>query len=169
MEIITGYLNQAKLSGTIKKIVGESWLGDEIRVPKSRGRWDMAFHRGSGTVVIEYDGPTHYQDPLKIGMDIKKDAIAHGLGYVLIRFPYWIQLDTVTLKHYFQLDAKIKTDFPHGFITTKFFPASFCEMGVERFSKELESLPRTVNTAVLNSLRDRARDRGIEFVMPRSL
>ena len=53
--------------------------------------------------------------------------------------PYWIQLDTATLAHFFSLDVKIEQSFPHGFITTKLFPASFCELGIERFRAELQS------------------------------
>ena len=55
-----------------------------------------------------------------------------------MRFPYWVQLDNFTLKHYFDLDAKIEQSFPHGFITTKLFPASFCELGIKRFRAEID-------------------------------
>jgi hypothetical protein len=166
---ISGYLTQSKLSETIKSIVGESWLGDEIRVPGFRYRWDMAFRRPSGAAVVEYDGDAHYRDTIKMKTDAEKEAIAKELGYVTIRFPYWIQLDSITLKHFFQLEAQVETDFPHGFVTTRIFPASFCEMGVQRFSTELESLPTIVRAAVLDSLRDRATDFGIDYVMPLSL
>ena len=58
----------------------------------------------------------------------------------VVRVPYWVQLDRTTLGHYFGLSAEIEQRFPHGFITTKLFPASYCELGVERFRRELEAL-----------------------------
>jgi len=66
-------------------------------------------------------------------------------------------------------DAEIIQDFPHGFIKTKVFPASFCELGVDRFRQELDGLPEGVRAAVVMSLRDRAQEHGREYVVPRSL
>src|ERR1035438_355061 len=45
------------------------------------------------------------------------------------------------------LEAEIDQSFPHGFITTKLFPASFCELGIERFRAELLALPGSVRDA----------------------
>ena len=65
--------------------------------------------------------------------------------------------------------AEIRQDFPHRLITTKIFPASFCEMGVERFERELQELPSGVRLAVLESLRERAQEHGVEYVLPSKL
>lgn len=59
--------------------------------------------------------------------------------------------------------------FPHGFITTKLFPAAFCERGVVRFQAELACLPSVIRDAVLNSLRDRVAEDGLEYVLPSAL
>ena len=86
--------------------------------------------------VVEYDGDEHYRHSIKIKGDRVKDETARSLGLRVVRFPYWIQLDSNTLKHFFGLDANVEQSFPHGFITTKLFPASFCELGIERFRAE---------------------------------
>ena len=166
---ISGFLTQKKLAAALMESVGEDWIGSELRVPKSRRRWDMAYKRDGLTTVVEYDGDAHYRDPLKIKVDREKDAVAQSLGYQVVRFPYWIQLDSPTLQHYFNLDAEIDQNFPHGFITTKLFPGSFCEMGVIRFQGELRSLPENVVDDVIQSLRDRAKEHGIEYVLPSAL
>ena len=80
-----------------------------------------------------------------------------------------MQLDKTTARHYFGLEAEIQQSFPHGFIATKLFPTSFCELGIERFRAELAALPALVREAVIASLRDRIREHGIEFVLPGSL
>ncbi len=129
----------------------------------------MAFCMDDHTTIVEYDGDAHYRDPLKIKVDSEKDATAISLGYKVVCIPYWVQLDSETLSHYFGLRASIEQDFPHGFITTKLFPGSYCEMGVSRFRKELASLPLGVSDTVIRSLRDRAAEYRVEYVLPTEL
>jgi len=168
--IIKGYLTQQKLENALREIVGlNAWRGKESIVPGTRQRWDMTFVKNNQTIIVEYDGDEHYRNSLKIKTDIEKDKKAKQLGYKVIRIPYWVQLTTETFRFYFGFDAHIQQEFPHGFITTKIFPASFCEKGIKRFKKELHELPANVKTDVIKSLRDRARDHGIEYVLPETL
>jgi very-short-patch-repair endonuclease len=168
---ITGYLVQEKLESALAQVVGDTaWHGKEVQVLSGRRqRWDMVYTGPSGRVAVEFDGDEHYRNTLKIKNDWDKDGIARRGGYRVVRIPYWVQLTSETLKHYFDLNAEIIQDFPHGFICTKIFPASFCELGVERFRAEIESLPRTVRTAVISSLRDRVEEYGLKYVVPEKL
>jgi len=129
----------------------------------------MAYQIQGHTTVVEFDGDQHYWDSLKIKVDSEKDAVARSLGYSVVRVPYWVQLTNETALHYFGVQAQISQDFPHGFITTKIFPASFSAMGVSRFSRELSALPESTRNAVLSSLRDSAREHGAEYVLPPTL
>ena len=168
---IEDYLVQSKLSATLQAIVGDAaWRGTEVRViAERRRRWDMVYQGDLGQVAVEFDGDAHYRDSLKIKADLEKDELARLGGYKVVRVPYWVQLTSETLAHYFGLEADIIQDFPHGFITTKMFPASFCEMGVTRFERELDSLPTSVREAVISSLRLRAAEYEIEYVLPKKL
>ncbi len=150
---IESYLTEAKLAAALKQLVGTAWVGGQAKLPDSRRRFDMAFQCNAETVLVEYDGDEHYRDSLKIKADAHKDALAIAHGMRLVRVPYWVQLTNQTARHYFGLEAEIEQSFPHGFITTKLFPASFCEMGVERFRREIDALPATVREAVIASLR----------------
>ncbi len=167
---ITGYLTQRKLEAGLLQIVGDAWQGSERRVIKGRNLWwDMVFRGPEGIVAVEYDGDEYYRNALKIKVDREKDDLARSNGVQVVRIPYWIQLTTVTLKHYFGIDRGLAQDFPHGFITTKIFPASYCELGVARFLEELGSLPSEVHAAVAQSLSDRADEHGLEYVLPSAL
>jgi hypothetical protein len=166
---IEGYLTESKLSAALQQIVPGGWVGDQVHAEGSRHRWDMLYQMGRTVTVVEYDGDEHYRHSLKIKADRAKDEIARKQGYRVVRFPYWIQLDDLTLKHYFDLEAEIEQSFPHGFITTKLFPASFCELGIERFRAELASLPASVRDAVILSLRQRVAEHGLHYVLPKSL
>ena len=167
---IEGYLMQNKLELALREIVGETaWRGRELNVPGSRRRWDMAYELNEKISVVEFDGDAHYWNSLKIKVDAEKDEAAKKLGYDIVRIPYWIQLTNETLKFFFNLEAEIKQDFPHGFIATKIFPASYSELGIERFRNELESLPEDIRTAVVKSLSDRAKEHGAQYVLPSTL
>jgi len=166
---IDGYLTESKLSKALQDLLPDHWLGEQVPLANTRQRWDMAFKAEGKITVVEYDGDEHYRHSMKIKADRAKDEVARSQGWQVVRFPYWIQLDTATLAHFFSLDVKIEQSFPHGFITTKLFPASFCELGIERFRAELQSLPTEIREAVIASLRERVAEHGIEYVLPGSL
>jgi hypothetical protein len=163
---IKGYLTEAKLAAALKQIVGSRWSGVELRVADTKRRWDMGFVNGDRRVVVEYDGDEQYRNTMKIKADREKDAVATAEGIQVVRVPYWVQLDRLTLRHYFNFDAEIEQNFPHGFVTTEIFPASFCPLGLERFERELARLPVVVRDAVVRSLQDRAAKHGAEYVLP---
>jgi hypothetical protein len=168
---IDGYLVQGKLEKALAAIIGDAaWHGNEVQVISGRRqRWDMLYSGPAGKVAVEFDGDEHYRHTIKIKSDHEKDELARQGGYQVVRVPYWVQLTSETLKRYFDLDAEIVQDFPHGFITTKVFPASFCEFGIARFQRELDCLPSGVRLAVISSLRDRAAEHGVEYVLPKQL
>jgi hypothetical protein len=120
-------------------------------------------------VAVEFDGGEHYRHALKIMADREKDELARNGGYRVVRVPYWVQLTTETLCYYFEIDAEIIQNFPHGFIATRFFPASYCELGIARFKRELDALPLAVRNAVVTSLRHRAMEFVTEYVVPNAL
>lgn len=168
--VIDGYLVQAKLERALQEIVGAAnWQGREVRLPVGRRRWDMSYCIQDQVTVVEFDGDEHYRNTLKIKADEEKDRIAADYGFRVVRFPYWVQLTTETLAHYFGLAAQVQQDFPHGFITTKIFPASFCELGLVRFERELASLLPVTRDAVLLSLREQAAEHGVQYVVPMRL
>ena len=167
--VIESYLTEPKLAAALRQLVGDAWAGGQVALPGSRRRFDMAFRSGDTTVLVEYDGDEHYRDSLKIMADRQKDALAAANGMRVVRVPYWVQLNRVTARHWFGLEAEIEQSFPHGFITTKLFPASFCELGVARFRRDLDSLPAAVREAVVDSLRQRVAEYGIEYVLPTEL
>lgn len=169
MITITGALNQDKLADTLSKVAGKHWCGKEVQLRGTPRTWDMAFYTDEGITLVEYDGGHHYCNPMRSRIDRAKDRLAERHNYQIIHFPYWLQLDTFTLSHFFHLDAEIKKGIPHGFITTRVFPADFCESGLKRFLRELHELPRPVGDAVARSLRDRTEEYGVDRVLPEEL
>jgi hypothetical protein len=166
---IQGYLTEGKLGAALKELLADRWLGSQISMSGTRQRWDMSCRLEGVVAVVEYDGDEHYRHSIKMKGERAKDAVARAAGYQVIRFPYWIQLDAVTLQRFFGISAIVHQSFPHGFITTKLFPASFCELGIARFRAELIALPEVVRENVLKSLRERVSEHGLEYVLPSGL
>jgi hypothetical protein len=167
--VIESYLTEPRLKLALQQIFGNDWLGGQFGLPNSRRRFDMAFRLNSAIVLVEYDGDEHYRHSLKIKADREKDILASKNGMRLVRIPYWVQLDTMMAMHWFGIEVQIEQSFLHGFITTKLFPASFCELGIARFLRELDAIPAEVRHDVVTSLRKRVAEYGIEYVVPEKL
>ena len=166
---IDSYLTERKLKTALQELFGSNWIGGQVSLPGSRRKFDMAFREGPITVLVEYDGDEHYRNSLKVKADKEKDALAVKNEMRVVRVPYWTQLDKLMIQHWFGIEAEVDQTFPHGFITTKLYPASYCELGIKRFVQELAALPVTVRDSVIGSLKDRAAEHGIEYVVPEAL
>jgi hypothetical protein len=165
---VTGFLTEKRLAEIISALSPAGFVS-QFKLDRLNYRWDFKYEARSERVLVEYDGDEHYRNTTVIRADRAKAKVAAEHGFRSLSFPYWLQLDTFTLRHFFGLEAVIEQSFPHGFITTKLFPASFCELGIERFRAELEGLPSSVREAVISSLRDRVAGHGLQYVLPGSL
>lgn len=163
------YLTEKGLAEALKQLVGKDWLKTGYALPKSRCKFDMAFRSNGATVLVEYDGDVHYRKSLKIKKDREKDELAKANSMRVIRVPYWVQWDSRMVRKWFGIETDIKQKYRHGFHATEYYPASFCELGIVRFRAELASLPEQVREEVIASLRDRAKEHGIEYVLPTEL
>ena len=170
-----GYLTQQKLASLLKEALKDkytSFIEEQKVAGKPRCRWDiyMTFPDGR-EIAVEFDGDQHYRDTLVMKLDLEKDDLADEAGIEVVRIPYWVQLTDETAKHYFGdlFDGiHIEQDYPHGFIKSKVFPASYCAMGVERFMAELHDLPYDIFVEILMNLFDHAFEKAYapEFVIP---
>ena len=170
-----GYLTQQKLASLLKEALKDkytSFIEEQKVTGKPRCRWDMymMFHDGR-EIAVEFDGDQHYRDTLVMKLDLEKEDLADEAGIEVVRIPYWVQLTDETAKHYFGdlFDGiHIEQDYPHGFIKSKVFPASYCALGVERFMAELHDLPYDIFVEILMNLFDRAFDEAYapEFIIP---
>jgi hypothetical protein len=165
---VSGYLTETKLVAIICELAPAGFVS-QFKLDGFNYRWDFKYETASERILVEYDGDEHYRNTTVIRVDRAKAKLASEHGFRTIAFPYWLQLDTFALKHFFGFDADIVQDFPHGFITTKLFPASFCELGVTRFQEEFSRLPLQLQRPVLESLRERAREYGLDYVLPSDL
>lgn len=114
-------------------------------------------------IIVEVDGQSqnvgHYTKTKICIDDMEKDEVYEKLGWNVIRIPAYVQLDEETVKFYFGMDYREEL-YPachlHGFLHDKIaLPTDFCDLGLERFYKEMESLPVGVKSKILDTLRER--------------
>lgn len=104
-------------------------------------------------LIVEFDGFRHYNDAKTILKDQEKDKIFSDSGYKVVRWPYFIQLSTSSVLHYLGIELSIEMKYPHGFIDSRaLLPADFNSLGLERFKRELEELPRDIYLDIKLSL-----------------
>lgn len=170
-----GWLNEEKMSDVLTQIVKELKgellpcgykvgckkykEGTQIKLQGSNSHYDFGFSYNNIKFLLEFDGNYqgvgHYNNAENCYKDDCKNKLAENNGYKIIRFPYWLQLNNSTFEILFGFDCgcNIINNFPNGFITnTSLNPASFCKLGLERFSKELEGLSEQLRFEVFVSL-----------------
>ena len=142
---VSGYLKEQDLVEILT-----AWavpLGGSVTpqapVPGTRMRHDMLVTLPNQRVYVELDGDSHYRDANVIYRDHMKNKLVESNGGKIIRIPYFVQLTTEVFRAWFGERAEgftIETDFPHGFITSKLLPASFCALGARRYLSEMAAL-----------------------------
>ena len=166
---IEGYLTEDKLRKSLQKIIGiDKWIGNEVRVLQTLKRWDMVFKYLNNIYVVEFDGDQHFRDSLVIKSDDYKDSIAKDLKYTVIHIPYFMQLTNESFKHYFNFikeEVNIIQNYKHGFIDKKAkLPASFCELGKEKYNEIITFCPVNIRREILLSLQQKASELGNKYV-----
>lgn len=137
--------------------------GKKLKTPKG-GLYAPDFRNDDLGIIIEIDGAggrfcSHYCDPYECFKNSMGTELFEQLGYKVVRIPMYIQLDAKMIKYYFGLDYTEKL-YPaadcHGFLHPDItLPAAFCEAGIERFRREMDTIPASVRYKVIDTLKFR--------------
>jgi hypothetical protein len=156
------YLDERSLGRFLRERLDSETIANAL-IPSTPRRFRPDYRSERHRVVVEFDGDEHYRRALHVIQDAERDDLVAALGYRVIRIPYFVQLTTVTINQLFgalvanQFPFK---EFPHGFIArTVIFPADFCELGIERFQRDLDRFA-SIKVDILTSLQKAATDRG---------
>ena len=141
------------------------WVRDKT-IPQSGLRTRPDFCSEKLKLIVEYNGYRHYIVSHQILRDYRKTREYQKLGYKVVDWPFWIQPDKNTTKTLFwgfecDFDQHFSEDH-QGFMSkwaSCVLPADFCELGIERFEKELAEFPKITQEQVLWSLKNRVDDK----------
>ena len=157
-------LNENKLEILHNRKVPESFL---------RNRPDFIINK---KFIIEFDGYRHYNNSKNIIKDIETEKDWNELGYKIFRIPYFIQIrsdikEIISKVLNIDISKIIENDYKSGFWDEKaLLPADFCELGIQRFKKDLEIFKDYHYSEVIESLKYQVEKTGnIDLVLPKSL
>lgn len=150
-----GYLDEKKLGQCLAKIFPDYKFIHDNAVPGSGISNRPDYRCEELKLIVEFDGYKHYCEIDTIFKDRLKDEAYTSMGYRIVRIPYFVQLTSDVVKHYFGVDdVDMQINFPHGFIADKGakLPAEYCSLGIVRFMNELRELI-FLRTDIINSLK----------------
>lgn len=156
--MINDYLTESLLGSFLSERLSNTFENDRVlKESNIRGRYDFISYKEK--LILEFDGYRHFSSAKQIISDENKDKIADDLGFLLIRIPYFVQLDSEVIEYYFKdlIQNKEKfNNYPHGFIDPKaMLPADFCELGQIKFLEFLENTNYTnFKKCIINNLKD---------------
>lgn len=109
-------------------------------------------------LIVEFDGYHHYCDIKTQTRDMIKDNFFRGMGYSIVRIPYFIQLtkevyDSLLGDFYIGVDESLLiVDYPHGFISSKAKRiADFNLIGLNKFLEQMTFCFRSVANQVFDT------------------
>ena len=159
------HLNESILGDCLKQLYpNETFIHDKV-VPNSgiKLRPDYCCERMK--LVVEFDGYHHFQKMDTILSDHVKNKTYTGMGYKVVRIPYFVQLSSETVKHYFNMVVDWPQSYPHGFVSKDALtPMDFNRVGYELYLKHLANLPQHIVKEIKES-----EDKRIEQVFNRRL
>lgn len=164
------YLTETKLGEVLQTLYPHETIIHNKQVPSSNLKYRPDYRIDSLKMIIEFDGYLHYSSASKIKREKIKEFEYGKMGYSIKRIPYFVQVDSNTIKHIFNIEYEWELEFPHGFIDNKaLLPCDFCEIGVQKFKMDLETYS-FATSAITDSLKNKVNELGdVDVVLPPSL
>lgn len=180
------YLSEKALINTLEELYEtDDWVNNkgipkDIQLSRAKELTKMRLFRPDYrseklSLIIEFDGVSHYTTPSVILNDIDKVKFYNQLGYKVIQIPYFVQIDTHSIKHYFDKELEYESNLMHGFniINNKpnqNNPAIFSELGIKKFEREYNNLPEIIQNEIKQTLQTQLNTFNIqELIVPSAL
>lgn len=161
---VNTYLTESLLGKILVEWAGEANVTPQARVTGTRMRSDFEVRKGGKVFIVEFEGDSHYRDANVVQRDGVKVMIQLAEGKHVVKIPYFVQLNKQTFQYFFGDSFEIETTFPHGFITSKILPASFCPVGYQAAANIYSGLPLNVQKDIILSLERKAAEIPEQYV-----
>ena len=139
-------LCESNLKDVLIKIFDQTILSQYCLKSKTRKFFvDYYIDLPNTKIAIEFDGHYHYTQTKSQIRDIELTELCIENNIVLIRIPYWVQIDFRTLKYYFlkyvETLPEITTIYKNGFWDPKItYPADFNKFGFGLYETQYHEL-----------------------------
>ena len=116
----------------------------EMAAKKTDGVKDATVNFMALKMIVEFDGMPHYTKAKNLLYDIEKTKFYEGLGYKVVRIPFFIQLTQKAIKTLFDIKIQEKMfneNYPSLSIEMENTPAFLCGAGALRMAREFKKFP----------------------------
>lgn len=143
------YLTELRVGDYLRLLFPNvEWIHDK-KIPNIQAQFRPDYRSEELKLVVEFDGYHHYTRASIILADQNKNRVLTALGYKVIRIPYFMQMSPATVKYWFNIDVTFDQQYKHGFIDWRAeLPASFCELGIAKFTNQLLALHNSQDTNI---------------------
>lgn len=160
-----------------EEIVFDAIIPNEVQL----NRGAKEFHRYRPDVrienlnlIIELDGINHFQSVKVIMSDKHRDEFLISLRYKVVRIPFFVQLTTEIIEHYFGIKNLKGSVCKCGFYSmtnnpnalNPNMPANFSSLGYQKYLNIVENLPIGARNEIENSIQEAIKLHGYEMVLP---
>lgn len=141
----TDYLTEEKLKNCLEILFPNSNILSQVKVPGTRYKSDYQVDN----LIIEFDGFRHFSIAKTVKRDIEVNRIWKENGLNVIHIPYFIQLDSTMIKHYFNIGYDSSVEYPHGFISELAMkPDDFNTSGYKLYLRILNCIPEQIRKKI---------------------
>jgi hypothetical protein len=153
--LIIEKLSESNLKEVLIRIFSEQ-INSQYCLKNNKRKFFIDYYIETNThkIAIEFDGHYHYTQTKSQIRDIELTQLCQQSGIDLIRIPYWVQIDSRTLRYYFSKYTtklpKIKSTYKHGFWDPKItYPADFNQYGRQLFESQFSGLGQFDSTIII--------------------
>lgn len=149
---------------------GVDFIRDRM-VPNSGIKNRPDYRSDDLNLIVEFDGWRHYSSAENILTDINKEFVYAGMGYNVIRIPYFVQMSSAVVFELFGVEVDIEQTYPHGFIDSQaLLPADYCQMGIDKFLVDVHDTFKFISADIIKSIRTKIEHLGDKrLVLPNQL
>jgi hypothetical protein len=149
------------------KVISKLFLEKNNVSEHKLARFSLDIYFPEDQIAFEYDGPDHYDKVANHERDLRKNQLCLSEGIRLVRWPYYFQLTKDVARYLFpnhytdnkyqeaikivygaSEESEILAPGLHG---SKFTPANFTSLGINRFINDLNSAPISLRSQVIHS------------------
>lgn len=145
-------LSEENLGTILRALFPDQLIQSQFGVKHDGFRMRIDYAIGN-SMLVEFDGPTHYCDSKTQLRDIALKDYCEVNSIKLVRIPYFVQLNSVEIKHFFELESAAICNYESGFHDKKIiFPGNYNAHGVRLFNSQLDSYPSELKLMISDSL-----------------
>lgn len=147
------YLTESSLGIALTQIFPDKTFVKNKQVPNSGLKCRPDYRCDELKLIVEFDGYQHFNSHKVQEMDEIKDMAYGDMGYRIVGIPYFVQLSSLMIFHWFGVKLDYTQTYSHGFVSDVCLrPRDFNVLGLLMFNAILGTLPKSIVDDIMFTL-----------------